>query len=1837
MAEQVQRGNQTGLAGTVNLGTERTWTNLDTGEEFSNYADFAKDYADREMENRQSFSDSMQSALSEASKYMQGVNTYGSSIAYSPNAGMVNTVTINDFQNFSKDLPTITSGMTALANSLSQNTQFFGLTPPGTTSSLEDYMEKIGANKSNALDLPEDLKKKIINDAKLSENNPQWMDFVKEHQALAQWLSVPENYARVNDDIKNQTGISKLIQEGAYSAFRTQLEGERGRLYAYEANGNELNEEQKDRIKILNGLIQKFSKPNPNSGVLGTAGQVLGGFTPALGEGAKGAVAGATAGALAGAVATGGVTSIPLAIAGAGYGLVTSIAHREAQIGMGNLYGDIKEKTGQKATKTATAYGALVGGMNAITFGQVGTLTKLANETGVLKALGKQSLQDSVLNGVLGATDYATQEGIRQTYGIGRDNTLGDIMYNTAVSGGLNALFGFAISTPAYLWAGLHQLGRMSDASNTMSRGDYVTQANIINSMVRNTPLETVSVNGEALKNYMDSGNITAQDNRDFVRIVGSAEEFNKSLQTGTPIDVPLGDFITINPEMRTALLPDVSSANQVSLRDYQSLYDDLTSMSADKNITSMYTPDFQIYNMLQDSGNMDILNLIQDTEKAIKNNETNFPASEMERVVNTAVRDVEDNLVNNPMYAMAQEIENSKELNLVFDLQRFSNQETGEIDLRQWAKNHLRGMDNEHQQAILDEVARNYGFKSGAEFLNKLAKSPTRDEIRVAVRDSVQKSFRTSNSNSAELSLNLEMQKQFATNSYLYDLIEGKDIEAMTKDLLAQTDEKYKRRIETLTAQAKNVQNTTLVSEDSRSIQDARLKILQDEIKALKEEQKAEISRIKSDLRAEAKNRLSEQKEKDKEKLKAQREKFAEYKDAQVQYRKQLRVNLKEARKGQLTISKAKEQARENMKNMTIGEILNRGAFVKAIRQGHRKASTAFMKGDYLEAINQTNKVMSATAYIIESLRIQREVTKLDRKITSFSRKKRNFWGNEEAKAQADKILAIIGANKRGVNRDFGIIPLPQYLERMQALGSRVANIPDSIFPLFSVGNEQHLTKDLTLEQYQDTVNLLENISTIGKEQMSMIQHDLDVKVENVKEGILSSLRAYTEPKKGNAYNPTLTRRERLGSVNVTGFIESLENIDTWCTKLEGRDGMFRQFFINLRASRAEIKSRMSKEIQDRLDKLNSLYTKKEQVSRTTKNIFIEEMGVTVSRDDLIGLAMNAGCLDNWNKLFSINHTINKETGFIDEKLTPNIPSAFTGATKWDPYQVLSMLGKYLDNKDWDFVEGHWKLFDDLWGGAKEFEKARTGFTPQKAESHPFDVTLKDGTKRHFEGGFYPLSKDQNSRFMTNTPNGNLDSMLQSDIGEISQNIGVSTMTKQGHYETRTGAKYIISIDFRQALPRYFDNITNDIAFRDWAVMANNILKDSEVQREILVRHGDGALDLLTKSILDTVGTNYGNLIADGSHMIFNYLKRASSSALVGMNPTVIFQGILNPLSAVYSVKGWGVTDTIGALLKHGVGNGMFPFSPAFRKLVEENYNLSPLLRDILGGNPDFAIYRNYGTIETNQVLELQRKVGWVTGEAMATVDRLTIHPIFRGIVEQGLSRGLTQEQAVRRAETAIKRIVPSDKKWEQSNFINAPAGSWQSYMNGLASYSNTLFNNVVRYYNLSSQDIKEVPRMMVCLASSVIFASLMTDIIAFRSPLSTDDKKQKSAEGWRNWAVNAGVGAMAGMIPIVGEPVRALSATMTDNPYYGTRTPSGLGTLVNQVTTLALKVQNEKATALDVAEATAKSISFATGMPQYFINIFFNSLELFTDPRRTLEIRDLFKRRPYDERKGN
>jgi hypothetical protein len=235
--------------------------------------------------------------------------------------------------------------------------------------------------------------------------------------------------------------------------------------------------------------------------------------------------------------------------------------------------------------------------------------------------------------------------------------------------------------------------------------------------------------------------------------------------------------------------------------------------------------------------------------------------------------------------------------------------------------------------------------------------------------------------------------------------------------------------------------------------------------------------------------------------------------------------------------------------------------------------------------------------------------------------------------------------------------------------------------------------------------------------------------------------------------------------------------------------------------------------------------------------------------------------------------------------------------------------------------------------------------------------------------------------------------------------------------------------------------------------------------------RHGDGAIDFLAKNILDTVGSNYRDIIPDGTSALNTYLKDATNASLVALNPSILLQSFTNPLLAPYTLKDFGITDVVSSLIKHGIGNGIFPFTPQFQRMTQDCYRLSPLFRDLLGNNPNYAIYRDYGIIDKGAFDRLRNKISWLSKESMGAVDRMTVIPIFKGMVDKGLSKGMTEQEATRYAETGISRILPSDKKYEQSNFINAPKNSWQNFINGLASYSNIILNNIMRGVDLSAR----------------------------------------------------------------------------------------------------------------------------------------------------------------------
>ena len=217
--------NDTG--GTAYDNGNGTFTDTSTMQTYNSYSDLLDAYNQREQESRASFSEALAGAFDNM-RY-QGIN---SNVTYTPTAGAVATVTTDDFKSFYDNRNVMYSSFSALTQQLSQNTMAFGLSDAETNRRLEEYTQS-----AQSLALPDDLKKQVLQEAKIQDNNPEWDLFVRNHQALAQWLAVPQNYARANDDVQNQAGVSKLLQEGAYASFRKSLQDERGRLYWHEANG----------------------------------------------------------------------------------------------------------------------------------------------------------------------------------------------------------------------------------------------------------------------------------------------------------------------------------------------------------------------------------------------------------------------------------------------------------------------------------------------------------------------------------------------------------------------------------------------------------------------------------------------------------------------------------------------------------------------------------------------------------------------------------------------------------------------------------------------------------------------------------------------------------------------------------------------------------------------------------------------------------------------------------------------------------------------------------------------------------------------------------------------------------------------------------------------------------------------------------------------------------------------------------------------------------------------------------------------------------------------------------------------------------------------------------------------------------------------------------------------------------------------------------------------------------------------------------------------------------------------------------------------------------------
>lgn len=1883
-------------------GVKTTIVDSETGKAFNSEEAFQKDYEDRHYITSGKFWDDIKTAILGSTTNptqplpMMSENTgrynLAQTFAGSGSVRPYNTydswegVVANGYANY-QSIPSGVNSVQAIASTLAKNADITQDQNPQDVSAVGQYLSRIGEDREEAVTIPNDIKKDVLAEAKLTEDNPEWTSFLQQHKNLVNWLQNEYNYARVKDDIKPQSTIASLLQSGAIGAITADLRQERGELYWRMANGEELSERQQARIKVLEAMIKKLNPEDRSSSTtLGDRfAQSLGGTVAPLGQGVSMAGKLAFTGAVVGSA--GGVAgSTALSAAGATYGLQAGFLRAMAVEQAGNFFGDTYEKTGQKPTWAATARALSSVVLNNIGVNAIGRAYAVADKVGISKALKEAGAKTFAFTAFSGGADFFADEMFRRTYGVGNTQTTGELLQATAENAVFSGTFGTLISTPAMGFAGLRMLKDQVNETNLMKRGDVDTQAEVINNMVAGTPLDTVQVPPKAVADYMNRPEVTQQDMADYQRIVPNSEDFDLANQTGGTIDIPLGQFMTVNDNMVNALLADARFNNHYSFNEYQQAIRD-TEMKAEDMQAQLAEGEQSAENVSVSEaiGKFTKGNLLNMLEE-IQNKSFNEKNKKFEQTIQLKGKERKKHKKTKDDVADAQEAVAQVDEQPVYRVTNIISAEGSPVadavkeagNAREWARAHINGFETDAEQAYIDEVALDNGYKSGGHMMWALAQNKTREE---AIADAMTKQEQESNflRDDTELTRLDQFMERVSDTAYILSRIaDGDDLQEMgirsIEEIQTSTDAKVKffeQQIKTLQGEIAG-----MGSDVAKSVKQGQIEKLRNDIKIAKMDAADEIKKVRRETTKKVNERWKEKNAQDKAALKQ------EAKDAVKAVNDKFRsiaenVNLakKTAKKNVLTPKQARENARAQIAMMPIGKILKeRNKMLTNIRVASLKANRLWDKGGaYNQAVEQLNYVVASTAFIREAIAVMQEKVKLDKQGRKLARMKMTSFADSEGYAQFYRVLHNMGflrlpqrtvtqqvgsgsnirtinrrVNARGLNANERVtMPLSRFFEQEGMRSGRGYQMSE-IMSRFWDGGWYRPTSvlDMTITDYANGIKLAKEIKEASRRDKDFYDSKRKGTIENLTRDMIADIKNHTpEQNKGRAFDPSEKLNDRIDGRRrgAVRYFDSLINPDNWLTRMEGLTGHLHTWFSKQVMELGDKKAQISQRYISMLNEANNLYTASERRKMSSKNIYIEEQGgITVSKNDLIGLAMSAGSKHNWTKMFSVSQG------------SDNVPIAFKGATDWTETGVLRMLGKYLDKRDFDFIQRNWEVFDDLWENyCSKYEKARTGFYPEKAPLHPYEVVLSDNSTLKLLGGFFPLVED--SRAQNFKPK-NMPVEDMNELNLLDNNLKSYTdfMTNQSQYKKRTNKAYIIDVDYATIIPSYLDRVIHDLAFREWVYATGSILRNPEFRNTILTRHSDDGLQALEHVQKRILGGGQPEMITQPMNQLMAYAKRAGVTSAVGSLGTIV-QGVSNIFIVPYSDKNYGIIDTAKGYLKYGVcGIWSDLFTANFKEVqrkLDETYALSPAFRE-MGQSLENELY-GIRQQPKNRFDNFTQNCTDAVTLAMRSIDRMTLQPQYMNMLEkfqkeymkQGMSETEAMKEAVYRANLAMERIVPSARRYRLNQFADAPVGSAQWFVSGLSSYLTTMLNRIVWTYEAGVRNGLDIPFVVGNAMCVLVIAPLATSVISGLSPLSSNKDDAMDADNLIKWGLYTIGSNVASMFPIVGTALQGALAVTTDQPYFGGRTPVGLYSTIEQISragktaTTFVKQQfenvplNRQVGFADAAEAGAKAASLATGVPIGISNTFFNII-MYMDGAATPEARDILRRRPYDER---
>ena len=800
-----------------------------------------------------------------------------------------------------------------------------------------------------------------------------------------------------------------------------------------------------------------------------------------------------------------------------------------------------------------------------------------------------------------------------------------------------------------------------------------------------------------------------------------------------------------------------------------------------------------------------------------------------------------------------------------------------------------------------------------------------------------------------------------------------------------------------------------------------------------------------------------------------------------------------------------AKETARRILGRIKVGAAITPGKYRAAEARYAKEAQEAVAAGDFQAASAAKYQQLLNHYLYSESLKVREDMDKAVKYVRKFSgpaKRLRNIDFDYVERIQqilsAFQFSARLSDKKR---EKLQAQALEEWANKKNEDEGAEILIPQEILD----ADEKTHYRDIPVSEFKALIDTIKNLEAQGRLATKITLAGEKLELDNFASEVNDSIFDNWHGGFKNINEPLSAAKKQI---DKTDRVYGLRKMEFVMRRLDGfKTGPMTKIF-RMVADADDAFAERRAEAAKKFREIWSVYSMREMQRMSgfmAKKIFVAEINMSLTKDEMLAVAFNVGNEDNRAKLME---------GY-----------------GWNDTQVDAIL-RYLDDRDWTVVQAVFDHLDSYWPETVQLDTERRGYPASKVEAQPI---ILDGVERA-KGGYYPLKWDYLA-----------DGRNRDDLMEPYDLLKMGGQSMSSHPSTSTGRTIErqasaggrkVLLEGMNVYLKAVDETIHDLSWRGTVKDVTKIMNHKDVKTALLQTAGKGFVQQFNDWFSDSVVGDQSNpRTGDGA---FRFLRgRISVATMAWKISTALVQplGYFSTMSRF--VQDYGIARGGFYSLK---GIKDFYGNPArMKERIDFVMERSPMMRE-RSKTFDRDVYDNLKRLRKGRYGEVEASFFWLTSKLQLAVDM----PTWMGAYEaaQANDPSMTEEKAAKEADSVVRMTQSSGAAKDLTNFQRGGEGKklFSFYMTFFSAMTNMMEDQFV----MAKQNRKYVPRAIASLFLLTFMPVVMEEGV--KSILGVGGPDEDDEEGWGEFLFKKWAAFSIGGIPVVRDVV---NSALTDFDY--------------------------------------------------------------------------------------